>query len=126
MAFAAAASAAPAPEAATKYPAGYPSKPIRLLVSGVGGAGDFAGRLIAAELTQRLGQQIVIDNRPGGVTPGEILVKAQPDGYTLMMVGFVIWLSPFMREGVPFDAERDCEDITRKGKIIRDAGIRME
>ncbi|HTE14170.1 MAG TPA: tripartite tricarboxylate transporter substrate-binding protein, partial [Burkholderiales bacterium] len=77
MALATAANAAPAPDSITKFPA----KPIRLLVSGVGGAGDFAGRLIAAELTQRLGQQIVIDNRPGGVTPGEILVKAQPDGY---------------------------------------------
>ena len=186
MALASAANAAPAPDNATKFPSGYPSKPIRLLVSGVGGAGDFAGRLIATELTQRLGQQVVIDNRPGGVTPGEILVKAQPDGYTLMMVGFVIWLSPFMREGVPFDPLRDFtpvslaisspnvlvvhpslrvksvpdlialakqkpgalnygvsgieavgntpaefaaiirEDMARKGKIIRDAGIRME
>jgi tripartite-type tricarboxylate transporter receptor subunit TctC len=93
-------------------PAAYPEKPIRLLVSGVGGAGDFAGRLIAAELTQRLGQQIVIDNRPGGVTPGEILVKAQPDGYTLMMVGFVIWLSPFMRDHVPFDPLRDFTPVS--------------
>jgi tripartite-type tricarboxylate transporter receptor subunit TctC len=90
----------------------FPNKPIRLLVSGVGGAGDFAGRLIAAELTQRLGQQIVIDNRPGGVTPGEILVKAQPDGYTLMMVGFVIWLSPFMRESVAFDPVRDFTPVS--------------
>lgn len=90
----------------------YPVKPIRLLVSGVGGAGDFAGRLIAADLTQRLGQQVVVDNRPGGVTPGEILAKAQPDGYTLMMVGFVIWLSPFMRDHVPFDPVRDFSPVT--------------
>lgn len=90
----------------------FPNKPIRLLASGVGGAGDFAGRLIAAELTQRLGQQVVVDNRPGGVTPGEILVKAQPDGYTLMMVGFVIWLSPFMREHVPFDPVRDFTPVS--------------
>ena len=90
----------------------YPSKPIRLLVSGVGGAGDFAGRLIAADLTQRLGQQVVVDNRPGGVTPGEILVKAQADGYTLMMVGFVIWLSPFMRDHVPFDPVRDFTPVS--------------
>jgi tripartite-type tricarboxylate transporter receptor subunit TctC len=87
-------------------------KPIRLLVSGVGGAGDFAGCLIAADLTQRLGQQVVVDNRPGGVTPGEILVKAQSDGYTLMMVGFVIWLSPFMRDHVPFDPVRDFTPVS--------------
>ena len=90
----------------------FPTKPIRLVVSGVGGAGDFAGRLIAADLTQRLGQQVVIDNRPGGVTPGEILIKAQPDGYTLMMVGFVVWLAPFMREQVPFDPVRDFTPVT--------------
>jgi len=108
MALATAANAAPAPDSITKFPA----KPIRLLVSGVGGAGDFAGRLIAAELTQRLGQQIVIDNRPGGVTPGEILVKAQPDGYTLMMVGFVSWLSPFMRDGLSFDPLRDFMPVS--------------
>jgi len=90
----------------------FPSKPIRLLVSGVGGAGDFAGRMIATDLTARLGQQIVIDNRPGGVTPGEILVKAQPDGYTLMMVGFVVWLAPFMRDHLQFDPVRDFTPVS--------------
>ena len=115
MAFAGAATAAPAPESPARAAAtatGFPAKPIRLLVSGAGGAGDFAARLMAADITQRLGQQIVIDNRPGGVTPGEILVKAQPDGYTLMMVGFVIWLSPFMREQVPFDPLRDFTPVS--------------
>jgi tripartite-type tricarboxylate transporter receptor subunit TctC len=97
---------------AGREPGKFPTKPIRLLVSGVGGAGDFAGRLLAADLTQRLGQQVVVDNRPGGVTPGEILAKAQPDGYTLMMVGFVIWLSPFMRDHVPFDPVRDFAPVS--------------
>ncbi len=97
---------------ANKLAGNFPTKPIRLLVSGVGGAGDFAGRLLAADLTQRLGQQVVVDNRPGGVTPGEILAKAQPDGYTLMMVGFVIWLSPFMRDQVPFDPVRDFAPVS--------------
>ncbi len=115
MAWASAANAAPAPAPvpdAAVNAGGFPNKPIRLLVSGVGGAGDFAARLMAAELTQRLGQQIVIDNRPGGVTPGEILVKAQPDGYTLMMVGFVMWLSPFMRDSLPFDPARDFAPVS--------------
>ena len=107
MALAAGASAATA-----QHDTNFPTKPIRLLVSGVGGAGDFAGRLLAADLTLRLGQQVVVDNRPGGVTPGEILAKAQPDGYTLMMVGFVIWLSPFMRDHVPFDPVRDFAPVS--------------
>jgi tripartite-type tricarboxylate transporter receptor subunit TctC len=90
----------------------FPTRPIRLIVSGSGGAGDFAARLIAAELTTRLGQQVVVDNRPGGVTPAEILVKAQPDGHTLMMVGFVVWLAPFMRDGLIFDPVRDFTPLT--------------
>jgi tripartite-type tricarboxylate transporter receptor subunit TctC len=93
-------------------PGHYPVKPIRLIASGAGGAGDFAGRLIASDLTQRLGQQVVVDNRPGGVTPGEILARAQPDGYTLMMVGFVAWLAPFMRNHVPYDPLRDFTPVT--------------
>lgn len=90
----------------------YPTKPIRLLASGVGGGGDFTARLIAAGLTNRLGQQVIVDNRPGGLIPGEIVAKAQPDGHTLMLVGVVIWLSPFMRDTMPFDPVRDFAPIT--------------
>ncbi len=90
----------------------YPTKPIRLLASGVGGGGDFTARLIAVGLTNRLGQQVIVDNRPGGLIPGEILAKAQPDGHTLMLVGVVIWLSPFMRDTMPFDPVRDFAPIT--------------
>ncbi len=93
-------------------PADFPARPIRLIVSGTGGAGDFAGRLIAGDLTVRLGQQVVVDNRPGGVTPGEILAKAQPDGHTLMMVGFVVWLAPFMRDALAYDPVRDFTPVT--------------
>jgi tripartite-type tricarboxylate transporter receptor subunit TctC len=90
----------------------YPTKPIRLLASGVGGGGDFTARLIAVGLTSRLGQQVIVDNRPGGLIPGEIVAKAQPDGHTLMLAGIVIWLSPFMRDAMPFDPVRDFAPIT--------------
>ena len=89
-----------------------PTRPIRLLASGVGGGGDFTARLIAPALTSRLGQQVVVDNRPGGLIPGEILSKAPPDGHTLMLVGIVIWLSPFMRDTMPFDPVRDFTPVT--------------
>ena len=90
----------------------YPTKPIRLIASGVGGGGDFTARLVAAGLTNRLGQQVIVDNRPGGLIPGEIVAKAQPDGHTLMLVGVVIWLSPFMRDTMPFDPVRDFAPVT--------------
>lgn len=85
----------------------YPHRPIRMVVSGVGGTGDFSARLIAPHLASRLGQSVVVDNRPGGVIPGQILADAPADGHTLMMAGEVIWLSPFMRASVPFDPVRD-------------------
>ena len=97
---------------ATAYAQTFPTKPIRMLASGVGGGGDFTARLIAGGLTQSLGQQVIVDNRPGGLVPGEIVAKATPDGHTLMFVGIVIWLSPFMRSTMPFDPVRDFAPIT--------------
>ena len=90
----------------------YPTKPVRLLASGVGGAGDFTARVVALGLTARLKQQVIVDNRPGGLVPGEIVAKAPPDGHTLMLVGIVIWLSPFMRDSMPFDPVRDFAPVT--------------
>ena len=89
----------------------FPKRPLRLVASGVGGTGDFTSRLIGPHLTSRLGQPVIVDNRPGGVIPGEILVNAPPDGHTLMMAGEVIWLAPFMRKSVPFDPLRDFAPI---------------
>jgi len=90
----------------------YPTRPIRLVASGLGGTGDFTSRMIGPHLSSRWGQPVIVDNRPGGVTPGQILVGSQPDGHTLMMVGAVIWLSPFMRESVPFNPARDFVPVT--------------
>lgn len=98
--------------AAAVAAADFPTRPVRLLASGLGGAGDFTSRLIAPHLSARWGEPVIVDNRPGGVTPGQILVGAQPDGHTLMMVGAVIWLSPFMRRSVPFDPVRDFSPVT--------------
>ncbi len=95
----------------------YPTKPIRLLASGVGGAGDFTARVVANGLTARLGQQVIVDNRPGGLVPGELVAKAQPDGHTLMLVGVVIWLSPFMRESMPFDPVQDFAPVTQAATV---------
>ena len=67
-------------------PAAYPERPIRLIISSaVGGSPDIVTRVLAAELVKQMGQQIVIDNRPGAAqTIGtEMVVRATPDGYTI-------------------------------------------
>src|SRR5512139_7564 len=66
--------------------ADYPDRPIRLIISSAaGGSPDVVTRILAAELTKQMGQQIVIDNRPGAAqTIGtEMVVRASPDGYTI-------------------------------------------
>ena len=68
----------------------YPTKPIRLLVGfPVGGGADVAARVVAPRMSERLGQQIVVDNRPGAgsAIASEITAKALPDGYTLVSIG---------------------------------------
>lgn len=91
----------------------FPSKPIRIVASEVGGAGDIAARIIAQGITGPLGQPVIVDNRGGGVIPGSYVAKAQPDGYTILLHGSGLWLLPFMRDGVPWDALRDFTTVTQ-------------
>ena len=77
--------------AATYATAGdsYPARPIRLIVpSGAGGVTDILARVIAQQLSERLGQQVIVDNRPGasGIVGSQIVTNAVQDGYTLLMV----------------------------------------
>ncbi len=89
----------------------YPAKPVRLVTAEPGGGNDFAARLIAPGLSSSLGQQVIVDNRPSGVIPGQIVSKAPPDGHTLLVSTGVVWLLPFM-QSVPFDPVRDFSPIT--------------
>ena len=84
----------------------YPSKPIRVVSPGPGGGADFVARFIAQGISAPLGQQVVVDNRPAGVFPGQIVSKAQPDGYTLLVNGNSFWIAPLMRDNTPYDPVR--------------------
>jgi tripartite-type tricarboxylate transporter receptor subunit TctC len=94
--------------------AAYPDKPVRIVTGETGGASDFTSRLIALGATGALGQPIIVDNRggAGGTVPGQIVSRAQPDGYTLLVYGGTIWLLPFMRDNVPWDAVKDFAPVT--------------
>jgi tripartite-type tricarboxylate transporter receptor subunit TctC len=89
----------------------FPTRPIRIVTSAVGGATDLVARLIAQGLTASLGQQVVVDNRPTGIIPGEIVVVAPPDGYTLLFHGSSLWMMPLLQK-VPFDPVKDFAPVT--------------
>jgi tripartite-type tricarboxylate transporter receptor subunit TctC len=94
----------------------YPSKPVRLVVGfPPGGSNDIVARLIAPKLTQLLGAQIVVENRPGAnATIGtELVAKAAPDGYTLTLgSASPLAISPFTYPNIPYDTLRDFAAIT--------------
>jgi tripartite-type tricarboxylate transporter receptor subunit TctC len=85
----------------------YPAKPVRALVAfGTGGATDVIARIIAASMSQSLGQPVVIDNKPGadGMIAGAEVVKSAPDGYTIFFATSTqVSALPSLRKNVPFD-----------------------
>ena len=90
----------------------YPGKPIRVISPGPGGGADFVARFVAQGISAPLGQQVVVENRPAGVIPGQIVSKAQPDGYTLMVNGNSFWIAPLMQDNIPYDPVKDFSPIT--------------
>ena len=89
----------------------YPNKTIRIVTSGVGGGSDFSARLIAPGLAANLGQPVIVENRPAGTILAMIVSRASPDGYTLMVGGTTLWISPLLRE-TPYDTLRDFSPIS--------------
>lgn len=89
----------------------YPTKPIHIFVAEPGGGTDLAGRLIGQAISGRLGQPVIIENRPPFITT-ETAAKAQPDGYTLLLNGPIVWLQPLLQSNVPWDSVRDFAPIT--------------
>lgn len=93
----------------------YPNRPVRMIIpSGAGGITDIVGRTIAPKLTDALGQQVVVDNRPGasGVLGSTIVAKSAPDGYTLLMVFPSHPVNPALFPDIPFDTEKAFAPIT--------------
>ena len=91
----------------------YPSKPIRIVTAATGGSGDILARLIGHGLAVNLGQQVLVDNRGGlGDIAAEVVAKAPPDGYALLIYASIIWLAPYLRDNVAWDPLRDYAPIT--------------
>src|SRR5258706_5995722 len=100
---------------AQAQPDRYPSRPIRLVVPfPPGGSVDVVGRLLAAKLSETMGQQMVVDNRSGasGVIGAEAVMNAPPDGYTLLINTIPFVSNQFLMPRTPYDPLRDFVSVS--------------
>ena len=95
----AAAGLASAQTQSTRSGQDYPARPIRFVTAAVGGGIDVTARLLAAGLTERLNQQVIVDNRGGTNVAMQTVAKAAPDGYTLLVHNNTVWISRAAGEG---------------------------
>jgi tripartite-type tricarboxylate transporter receptor subunit TctC len=92
----------------------YPTKTVRIVVPFVaGGNTDFTGRTIGAKLSETLGQQFIVDNRPGGYTNigADLVVKSPPDGYTVLLASAASAINVAVVAKMPFDLQRDLAPV---------------
>jgi tripartite-type tricarboxylate transporter receptor subunit TctC len=94
----------------------FPSKPLRLVVGSTPGGGtDISARLIAPKMSEQLGQQVVVENRPGATTTIGVnyVVRSAPDGYTMLMGVSSLAINPHILQNVPYDALKDLAPVTQ-------------
>jgi len=95
----------------------YPNRPVRIIVVFPSGSGpDIVARILGNKLTEQMGQQVIVDNRPGGggVIAVEIAKNAPPDGYTLLLGGITTLATlPALKPKLPYDPEKDFIALSR-------------
>jgi len=92
----------------------FPAKPIRIVVpNGPGGGADLTARIVAQKISGPLGQNVIIENKPGagGVVAGQMVARAEPDGYTLLLVSSGTAVSQALFKTQPFDALKDFAPV---------------
>jgi tripartite-type tricarboxylate transporter receptor subunit TctC len=98
----------------------YPSRPIRIIVPQSPGAStDITARLVAQGLNEALKQPVIVDNRPGssGIAGAEMVARAAPDGYTLMVVASSFSINPALGRKLPYDSIRDFTTVAQLSKF---------
>jgi tripartite-type tricarboxylate transporter receptor subunit TctC len=104
--------------AAQDKPAEYPARPARVVAPyPPGSSADIIGRIYAARLTDALGKQFIVDNRAGasGNIAAEIVARAAPDGYTLLLINTAVVASQPLYKNLPFDVSRDFQSVAMLG-----------
>lgn len=97
----------------------YPSRPVNIVVPfAPGAATDIEGRIYATELSKNLGQQFIMDFKPGGVMAigMSYAMKQKPDGYTLVWVSSTYSLLPLIAKSAPYDSYRDFDQVALMSK----------
>ena len=97
----------------------YPTKPIRLIVpQAPGGSNDIMARYIGGQLGERWGRQVVVDNRPGaeGMIGSELVARAAPDGYTMLMASTAFTMNPAVIRKLPYDPIKDFDFAATLGR----------
>jgi tripartite-type tricarboxylate transporter receptor subunit TctC len=99
----------------------YPNRPVRIILAlPAGGAPDTLARVLGSKLTEQLGQQVIVDSRPGGsgVIAAEIAKAAPPDGYTLLLAGVTVFVTlPALKPKVPYNPDKDFVALSRVATV---------
>jgi tripartite-type tricarboxylate transporter receptor subunit TctC len=103
--------AAAVPAADVAWGQSYPSRPIRFLTTGLGGSTDLAARTVAQGLTDSAGWSVVVDNRGSTIVASDMVSKATPDGYSILVITDGLWRGPLFQK-MPFDPVKDFAPIT--------------
>jgi tripartite-type tricarboxylate transporter receptor subunit TctC len=107
-----------APLPAQAQAGSYPNKPVRLVLGyAPGGVADITARLVAQRLSDALGQQVIVDNKPsaGGIVAGETVARAEADGYTLLHMNYGNAVSAALFRKMSYDIQRDFQPVSAMG-----------
>ena len=98
----------------------YPERPVRMVVPyPPGGTVDVVARVLAVNLAEQTGRNFIVDNRAGanGIVGSDLVAKATPDGYTLLMQASIFVINPLFLKNVPYDVQKDFAPVTNIGSV---------
>ena len=110
--------AALAAAATSTFAQGYPARPVKIVVPfAAGGVADITARVLSQKMSEAMGQQVIVENRPsaGGIVASEAVAKAEPDGYTLLFITNGNAVSASLFKSLPYDTVNDFAPVSTVG-----------